>query len=70
MNIMTTSTETRKLRRSATDRQLAGVCGGWARLLGVDATILRIGFVVATICGVGAPILLYGACCLLMPEED
>ncbi|GLY69119.1 PspC domain-containing protein [Amycolatopsis taiwanensis] len=67
---MTTPTETRKLRRSTTNRMLAGVCGGWARLLGVDATILRIVFVAATILGIGTPVLLYAACWILMPEED
>lgn len=68
--VMTTPTETRKLRRSTADRMLAGVCGGWARLLGVDATILRILFAAATILGIGTPILLYLACWMLMPEED
>jgi phage shock protein C len=58
-----------KLRRSSTDRMLAGVCGGWARLLGVDAAIVRILFVAATIFGVGTPVLLYAACWILMPEE-
>jgi phage shock protein C len=51
------------------DRMVAGVCGGWARYLGVDATILRIGFVAATVLGVGTPVLLYVACLLLMPED-
>ncbi|HET6500733.1 MAG TPA: PspC domain-containing protein [Amycolatopsis sp.] len=67
---MTTPTSTRKLRRSSTDRMVAGVCGGWARLLGVDATVLRIIFVAATVFGVGTPVLLYAVCWILMPEED
>jgi phage shock protein C len=70
METMTTPTPTRKLRRSSTDRMVAGVCGGWARLLGVDAAVLRIIFVAATIFGVGTPVLLYAACWILMPEED
>ena len=32
----------RKLYRSLSDRQLAGVCGGLASFLGVDATITRL----------------------------
>jgi phage shock protein PspC (stress-responsive transcriptional regulator) len=70
METMTTPTSTRKLRRSSTDRMVAGVCGGWARLLGVDATVLRIIFVAATVFGVGTPVLLYAVCWILMPEED
>ncbi|PXY37131.1 hypothetical protein DI005_37085 [Prauserella sp. PE36] len=67
---MTDNVTIKKLRRSRGDRMLAGVCGGWARLLGVDAAILRIGLVATTIFGLGTPILLYAACWLLMPEED
>ena len=48
---------------------VAGVCGGWAEMLGVDATVLRIIFVAATIFGVGAPALLYAGCWVLMPED-
>lgn len=57
------------LRRSTTDRMLGGVCGGLAGTLGVDATILRIGLVVATVLGFGAGIVIYLAAWLLMPED-
>ncbi|SFP48864.1 Phage shock protein PspC (stress-responsive transcriptional regulator) [Amycolatopsis arida] len=66
----TGTTTTRKLRRSPTDRMIAGVCGGWARMLGVDAAILRILLVAATIFGVGTPVLVYAVCWILMPEDD
>jgi len=56
------------LRRSCTDRMLAGVAGGLARYFGVDATIVRIAFVVLTVFG-GAGIPVYLACLLLIPEE-
>jgi len=56
------------LRRSYTDRMLAGVAGGLARYFGVDATIVRIAFVVLTVFG-GAGIPLYLAGLLLIPEE-
>jgi phage shock protein PspC (stress-responsive transcriptional regulator) len=48
----------RRLHRSATDRKIAGVCGGLAEYFGVDATLVRIAAVVlaiypgAVICGV------------------
>lgn len=61
---------TKRLRRSSTDKMVAGVCGGWAQLLGIDAAILRILLVAATIFGIGTPILLYAICWIVMPEED
>lgn len=63
------TTSHKRLRRSATDRMVAGVCGGWADLLGVDAAVLRILLVAATIFGVGTPVLLYAICWIVMPEE-
>jgi phage shock protein PspC (stress-responsive transcriptional regulator) len=56
------------LRRSCDDRMLAGVAGGVARYFGVDATIVRIAFVVLTVFG-GAGIPIYLAGLLLIPEE-
>ncbi len=56
------------LRRSYHDRVLGGVAGGLARYFGVDATMVRIGFVIATLVG-GAGIPLYLAGLLLIPDE-
>jgi phage shock protein C len=36
--------ETRKLYRSRSNRQVAGVCGGLAQYFNLDATLLRILF--------------------------
>jgi phage shock protein C len=69
MKTMTNNVSTKKLRRSSTDRMLAGVCGGWAQLLGVDAAVLRILIVAAMIFGVGTPMILYAACWILIPED-
>ena len=44
----------RTFRRSRSDRMIAGVCGGAAELLGVDAAILRVLLVAATLFGFGA----------------
>ena len=57
-----------RLRRSVTDRKVAGVAGGLARHLDVDPLILRVAFVVLAFFG-GAGLLLYGACWLLVPED-
>ena len=39
----------RRLTRSTTDRKLAGVCGGLAEYLGVDATVVRLLWAILTI---------------------
>jgi phage shock protein PspC (stress-responsive transcriptional regulator) len=60
----------KKLRRSRTDKMVAGVCGGAAEMLGVDAALLRILLVAATLFGVGAGAVLYLAAWILVPEAD
>jgi phage shock protein PspC (stress-responsive transcriptional regulator) len=57
-----------RLRRSVTDRHVAGVAGGIARHLDVDAIIVRVALVVAAFFG-GAGLLLYIGAWLLVPEE-
>lgn len=59
----------RKFRRSTDDRMIAGVCGGAAKLLGIDAAVLRVALVVATVLGFGAGILIYLACWIIVPQE-
>ena len=57
----------RRPRRSATDRKIAGVAGGLGRALGVDPVLVRVGFVVLMIFGAGVP--LYLLCWLLLPAD-
>lgn len=40
-----------KLTRSIGDRRIAGVCGGIARYLNVDSTVIRILFLIALLFG-------------------
>jgi phage shock protein C len=63
------NTDTIKLRRSRTDRMVAGVCGGIARMLKVDAAIVRIVLVAATLLGFGTGAVLYLIAWLVVPEE-
>ncbi|MBO0837913.1 MAG: PspC domain-containing protein [Actinobacteria bacterium] len=56
------------LRRAYYGRMLAGVAAGIADYLGVDVTLIRVAFVVATLLG-GAGVPAYLACLLLIPEE-
>ncbi len=58
-----------RLRRSASDRKVAGVAGGLARHLDVDPLVLRVAFVVLAFFG-GAGLIIYGACWLLVPDEE
>ncbi|KOV83752.1 PspC domain-containing protein [Nocardia sp. NRRL S-836] len=64
------TTKVKKLRRSRTDKMVAGVCGGVAKMIGVDAALLRIILVAATLLGFGTGAILYVAAWILMPEED
>ncbi|MFD4673480.1 PspC domain-containing protein [Lentzea sp. NPDC058450] len=62
--------QVKKLRRSRSDKMVAGVCGGVSKMIGVDAAILRIVLVAATLLGFGTGAVLYVAAWILMPEED
>ena len=69
-NVLNEATDqVKKLRRSRSDKMIAGVCGGVAKMIGVDAAILRIILVAATLLGFGTGAILYVAAWILMPEE-
>lgn len=57
-----------RLRRSRTNRSIAGVCGGLAEYFGIDATILRIVMLFLVIFG-GMSLWVYIVLWLLIPEE-
>lgn len=57
-----------RLRRSTTDRYVAGVAGGLGRHFGIDPTVIRVLLVVLTFFG-GAGVLIYGVCWLFVPED-
>ncbi len=59
---------TRRPRRSANDRKVAGVAGGLGRAFGVDPVLIRVGFVVLTVLG-GFGGLLYVLGWLLLPAD-
>ena len=68
----TTAAEARdlgRIRRSTSDRKVAGVAGGLGRHLDVDPLLLRVAFVVLTFFG-GAGLIVYAAGWLLVPEDD
>ena len=58
----------KKLYRSTTDKKLAGVCGGIAKYLNMDPTVIRILWAIISLfafVGVAA----YIVCAFIMPEE-
>lgn len=57
-----------RLRRSRSDRWLGGVCGGAARLSGIDAWIWRLGFAILFFFA-GTGFLLYILLWIFVPEE-
>jgi phage shock protein PspC (stress-responsive transcriptional regulator) len=61
----------RPLRRSRTNRQIAGIIGGLAEYFQMDATLLRVIYVVGSIVSAAFPgILVYLLLWLLIPEAD
>ena len=60
--------QTRKLYRSRTDRKLAGVCGGLAQYSNIDATLMRVLFIVLAVLG-GSGLVIYLAMWILVPKE-
>ena len=60
-----------RLRRSRSDRMIAGVIGGLARYFGFDPTITRVVYVILSVVSVAFPgILVYILLWVIMPEGD
>ncbi len=49
----------KKITLNKADKKLMGVCAGLADWSNLDVTLIRLLFVIAAICGVGAPVLIY-----------
>lgn len=61
--------ETKKrLYRSRTDRQIAGVCSGLAEYFDLDPSIVRLIFLLMTVMG-GPGLILYIVLAIVVPEE-
>lgn len=59
----------RSLRRSRSNRILAGVCGGLGQFFGIAPFWFRLGFLIACLPGGVPGILLYLLCWLIIPNE-
>ena len=62
----------RPLRRSVTDRKIAGVCGGLAKYLGIEVTIIRLLWVIVAIVpgAILGGVVAYLLAWLVMPEDE
>jgi phage shock protein C len=70
VDLGTISSDKRKLYKSH-DKKLSGVCGGIGDYFGIDATLVRIAFVVGTIATGGPPfILAYLLLSFIMPSSE
>ena len=66
---MAENTNNRSLVRSKTNRMFLGVAGGLGEYLNVDATIIRLVFIVLSL-GAGGGLLLYLVLAIIMPDEN
>lgn len=60
--------EPKKLTKSATNRMICGVCAGIGDYINVDATVVRILWVIFSLAG-GAGLLAYIIAAIIMPEQ-
>lgn len=61
--------EKKLFRTKGPEAMLLGVCGGLAKYLDVDPTIVRIGAALLTIFSFGGLILAYFIMAIIMPQE-
>ncbi|MBR2782825.1 MAG: PspC domain-containing protein [Firmicutes bacterium] len=60
----------KNLYRSTGKRMLGGVCGGIAEYFGIDATIIRLLYVILTLFTACFPgVILYIICLFVIPED-
>jgi phage shock protein C len=62
------SPQPKRLLRTRDDQMIAGVCGGLARYLGVDPTLVRVVAVVALVFGFPAALVGYVLAWAIMPS--
>ncbi len=62
-------TTTKRLKRSNSDKMIAGVCGGLANYFDLDTTLIRLAFAFATIFA-GTGILAYLIMWIIVPKES
>ena len=59
----------KQLYKSNTNRKVAGVCGGIGEYLGIDPTIVRLGFVALSLLA-GGGLAVYIIAAIIMPDRE
>lgn len=60
---------TKRIFRSATDRKIAGVCGGLGEYFDIDPTIIRLLWLMMVFCA-GGGLFAYIIAWVVIPEKD
>ena len=58
----------KKLYKSQGDRKLCGVCGGLREFFGIDASLIRLAWIVFSLLG-GSGVLAYIIAAIVIPDE-
>lgn len=58
----------KELRKSATNKTICGVCGGIGEYFKVDPTLIRLLWVVISLCSAGLGIIGYFIAAVIMPD--
>lgn len=58
----------KKLFKSESDKKLCGVCGGIAEYFDIDSTLVRLAWILFSVCAAG--ILAYILAAIVMPNES
>ena len=58
----------KKLYRSVSNEKIAGVCAGIAEYFNLDPTLIRLAWVLFSLCG-GSGVLAYIICVFVIPEK-
>ena len=64
-----TTNQKRALRRSRSNRMIAGVCGGLAEFYGISSFWFRLGMIIAFIPGGVPGLLVYAILWMIIPSE-
>jgi phage shock protein C len=59
----------KRLYRSRENRMICGVAAGIGAYAGIDPTVVRVVWVFAMLLGIFPALLVYAACCFLIPEQ-
>ncbi len=59
----------KRLCKSRNDKKIDGVCAGIAEYFDVDPTVIRLAWVIFSLCG-GSGVLAYIICAIIIPEKE